>query len=424
MIKKFLAFVLFAITTLSYGQDNTASPYSYYGLGELRFKGTMDARSMGGIGIESDSISLNLLNPASYSRLKLTNFVVGATSTFTTLSNSLTDQKAQRTSFDYLAVGIPMGKFGATFAVLPYSGVGYNVKSVTTENNSVLGQQINRYKRFKGTGNVNMIKAGGAYNINSDLSFGVDVNYYFGDIQKTLVDSIGGVKLSSRELNDVRVSGFSFSAGLMYAKKINEKLKLSTSFSYTPKALLNSRNFRSVATILYDTNGNESISGQQIIPIADSELLIPAKFAFGAGIGQQSKWFVGSEISFSETSKWNKIATNTNSRVNSMYKNATKLSVGGYYIPNYNSYSNYFNRVVYRAGFKYEDTGLFINNSEISDYGMNIGLGLPLGFSKINLGFEYGQRGTTSNSLIQENYFNVSVGLSLSEKWFKRRKID
>ncbi len=418
MIKKLLALALFTITALSYSQDNTASPYSYYGLGELRFKGTIDARSMGNIGVESDSISLNLINPASYSRLKLTNFSVGSTSSFGTLNNQTASEKVQRTSFDYLAVGIPMGKFGATFAVLPYSAVGYNVKT------SQVDTQSNKYKRFKGQGNVNMFKAGGAYNINSELSVGVDVNYYFGNIQKVNVDSIGGIKLSTRELNDLRVSGVSFNLGLMYSKKMTDKLTLSSSFLYNPKTTLTSKNFRSIATILYDTNGNESISDQSIIAVPNSELLIPTKIALGLGIGEHSKWFVGSEISFIETSKWNKLTTNTNSRVNARYKNATTVGVGGYYIPNYNSYSNYFNRIVYRAGFKYEDTGLFINNSEISDYGMNFGLGLPLSYSKINVGFEFGQRGTTSNNLIQEKYFNVSIGLSLSDKWFKRRKID
>ena len=80
--------------------------------------------------------------------------------------------------------------------------------------------------------------------------------------------------------------------------------------------------------------------------------------------------------------------------------------------------------MVYRAGFRYENTGLVIKDKSIEDYGMNFGLGLPLGYSKIDLGFEIGVRGTQYYNLIRENYFNISVGLSLSDKWFKKRKID
>jgi len=55
---------------------------------------------------------------------------------------------------------------------------------------------------------------------------------------------------------------------------------------------------------------------------------------------------------------------------------------------------------------------------------MNFGLGLPVGISKIDIGFEFGKRGTIKQNLIQENYFNLSIGLSLSDKWFKRTLID
>ena len=35
-----------------------------------------------------------------------------------------------------------------------------------------------------------------------------------------------------------------------------------------------------------------------------------------------------------------------------------------------------------------------------------------------------GKRGTTYYNLVEENYFNLSVGLSLSDRWFVKRKID
>lgn len=98
--------------------------------------------------------------------------------------------------------------------------------------------------------------------------------------------------------------------------------------------------------------------------------------------------------------------------------------VGGYYIPDYDSFSSYLKRIVYRAGFRYENTGLIVNDKDINNYGMNFGLGLPLGNSKLDLGFEFGKRGTTTNNLIQENYFNLSVGISISDKWFRKVLID
>ena len=60
---------IFAIKANS--QQGTASPYSYYGIGSLKFRGTVENQSMGGLSIYSDSIHINLRNPASYGGDKL-----------------------------------------------------------------------------------------------------------------------------------------------------------------------------------------------------------------------------------------------------------------------------------------------------------------------------------------------------------------
>ena len=130
---------------------------------------------------------------------------------------------------------------------------------------------------------------------------------------------------------------------------------------------------------------------------------------------------LGTEISFQKNSN---MSNRFEDFTNATFEDSQKYVIGGYYIPKFDSFSSYLSRVVYRAGFRYENTGLVIKDKSIEDYGMNFGLGLPLGFSKIDLGFEVGVRGTQYNNLIRENYFNLSVGLSLSDKWFKKRKID
>lgn len=66
-------------------QQRTSSPYSFFGLGQQTFKGTIENRSMGGIRTYSDSIHVNLRNPASYGNLRLTTYTVGAVHTETWL---------------------------------------------------------------------------------------------------------------------------------------------------------------------------------------------------------------------------------------------------------------------------------------------------------------------------------------------------
>ena len=72
-----LVIVLITVFTLQVSaQKGSGSPYSFYGIGSVKFKGTVENRSMGGISIYNDSIHVNLRNPASYvgPNLKLFNF--------------------------------------------------------------------------------------------------------------------------------------------------------------------------------------------------------------------------------------------------------------------------------------------------------------------------------------------------------------
>jgi hypothetical protein len=71
---------------------------------------------------------------------------------------------------------------------------------------------------------------------------------------------------------------------------------------------------------------------------------------------------------------------------------------------------------------------------QISEVGISFGLGLPIVksvrieeekvaiVSRVNLSAEYVKRGSTANGLVQENYFNIGIGLNLNDKWFTKRK--
>jgi hypothetical protein len=70
MIKKIIVSACLLLSLVSFAQEGTASPYSYYGI-DVRFKGTVENRSMAGVAVEQDSI-LHSQNPASFANLKMT----------------------------------------------------------------------------------------------------------------------------------------------------------------------------------------------------------------------------------------------------------------------------------------------------------------------------------------------------------------
>jgi long-subunit fatty acid transport protein len=418
MIKKLIVFASIFVSIASWSQDNTASPYSFYGLGEVKFRGTQDSKSMGGLAITGDSIQLSLMNPASYSKLKLTTFAVGGTNSSTKFNTDVASEKAQRTSFDYLAIGLPLGKFGVAFGLMPYSAVGYR------NENTVETTEDTRYYKSQGNGFINKVFVGSSYTFNENFSFGADIAYQFGDFTNEFTERVLSpdfTQYSTRERNITQLSGVSFNLGLLYNTKIDSKLTLQSSLTYSTEGKLSTDNSRNIATVIYTTSGTELSSDSEDITLPNKELIMPSRLSLGLGLGENKKWLIGTELTFTQNKNLvNRFAENTNVS----FENSTRFALGGYYIPKYDSFTNYLARIVYRAGFKYENTGLVINNESIKDYGMNFGLGVPLGFSKVDLGFEFGKRGTTTNGLIEENYFNLSIGLNLSAKWFERRKID
>ncbi|MCD0464012.1 outer membrane protein transport protein [Flavobacterium sp. ENC] len=407
MIKKIIISTCLLISFVSFAQQGTASPYSFYGIGDVKFKGTLEFRSMAGVAVEQDSIHLNIENPASYASLGQTTFSVGGTFGTSKIKTEGETSKAQRTTFDYLAVGIPMGKFGAAFGLVPLSAVGYRIANDNTDTPGAVSSQL------EGKGGVNKVFFGLGYKITPKWNIGADVQYNFGKITTTSIELVTDVQNATREENISKISGATFNIGTMYQTKIYKKTNLYTSLSYNFSGNLNSDNTRTAQV--------DGDADSYTYPVAATELKLPGKFTIGAGIGEARKWLIGTTLAFQGEGKLN---NHYNTVSNVRYENYAKYAIGGYYIPNYTSFSSYFSRITYRAGLKYEKIGLVIKNESVNDVGMSLGAGLPItgSFSNVNFGIEFGKRGTTNSGLVQENYLNFSVGFSFNDKWFVKSK--
>lgn len=275
--------------------------------------------------------------------------------------------------------------------------------------------------QYEGSGGVNRVFLSSGYKINTNLSIGANVDYNFGEIETSSLIYLEPVQYGTQELNTSQVSGFSFNFGAMWNKKMNEKQKLFLSLTYSPETSLNFTNNRAVSTVQFSGTNDPFIIDQEIIKVADTKIKLPSKVSIGAGFGEERKWLVGAEFTLSQS---NSLKNRFNDITNATFENGNKIAIGGYFIPDFNSFSSYFKRVVYRAGLRHENTGLIINNKSIEDSAVTFGLGLPISgsFSNVNLGLEYGRKGTKDANLIRENYINFIVSLSLNDKWFVKRK--
>lgn len=425
MIKKIIVSICLLLSLATFAQESTSSPYSFYGIGDIKFKGTIENRSMGSISVFPDSIHINIQNPAHFASLKLTSFNIGGTYANTKSKTELQEAKARRTSLDYMAIAVPVGKLGIGFGLIPYSSLGYKIGKLT---HTVVGTDTIRsvYSRYTGSGGVNKVFVGAGYQITKKLNFGADIQYNFGTIKTSSLQYQTDLQYGARENNTSEVRGINFDFGLSYQTKIGKNHAFYSSLTYSPESELTLGNTRNIEVVLLESTSAITPVERQNIPVGDTRIKMPEKIGFGLGYGQTKKWLVGGDITLIKNSVMSNRFADIDVAGDTSWENSIRYSLGGYFIPNYNSYSGYLKRVVYRAGLRYENTGLVIYDKSITDFAGNFGLGLPLSgtFSNLNIGLEIGKRGTKYYNLVEENYVNISVGLSLSDKWFVKRKYD
>jgi hypothetical protein len=82
---------------------------------------------------------------------------------------------------------------------------------------------------------------------------------------------------------------------------------------------------------------------------------------------------------------------------------------------------------------KYGMSQVVMNNEQLPEYGITLGLSLPLKKFKyetekfgsmLNLSMGYMHRGNGSATSINEDYVTLNVSVTLNDKWFIKRKFN
>ena len=417
MIRSFLKISILLFTGLLYAQSGSVSPYSHTGLGEINFRGTQVNRFMGGLEIYNDTIHANLSNPSSYGKLKLTTYSLGLNYKNNNLTDTNDSKSIVSAGLDYIGIAIPAKKFGFGFGIIPYTSVGYKLSII---DESAITNTLNR---FQGEGGVNKVFFSVGFKALKYFTFGATINYDFGKLTYETSRFIENIFLGTVLKNESSVSGLDFKLATNFEMPLNDKLAVHAMFSYVPEASLNSTNKRQLLTVALSdvTRVGEiididlSASGNDF-----TKIQLPSSVGIGFGVGRDRKWFAGSQYIMTSTSNFRNSFTTL---PNVSYQDGSQFSIGGFFIPDYSSITSYWKRVVIRMGLRHEVTGILVNNFGINETGINFGLGLPLpGYSNINVGLEYGTRGSENSDMLKEKFWAIRVGFSLNDLWFVKRK--
>jgi hypothetical protein len=419
----FLVFLLLLLASeSSWAQARISSPYSRYGVGDLwQNHNSVVLAGMGNVGlaISSDNF-LNVKNPASYVGFDSTSFLfdISGLGMYNTLKTTEISQPADYASLGYILFGTPVTKrWRASFGLIPFSNVGYFVFNEESKDNIGKIRYI-----YEGQGALNQLHLGNAVKITDNLSVGLNSSYVWGVIDRrrsvTFPDSLAMLSTSIDNID--HISDFMFDVGVQYFRPLKNEMVLGLGLVYKPGVRLNAE--RTYVAQNYFTSSNNDITLPRDTVAYEGSVKGTLDFPQGVGGGvslsKANQFTLGFDVNWRNWEQYKSF-----DRSDSL-QNSLSFNLGAEYIPKHNSITSYWQKVNYRLGFRYENTYLEINNTPIKEFGISFGLGLPFRRSKsmLNFAFEWGNRGTVKNSLVQENFFKFTFGLSIYEKWFVKHR--
>jgi hypothetical protein len=420
---RFRFLLLLSLLLLSpalFSQIRITSPYSRFGIGDLADNNNAWNMSMGQLGIGTRSpYHINYANPASYTAFDSLSFVFegGFNGEFVTLSSDFQTINRNYASLGYLLFGMPVNRWWKTsLGLVPYSDVGYNVLNLEEYPNS--GTVLRNYT---GSGGINRLFWGNAFNPIKSFSLGINISYLFGSMERmaTVYFPDSTSAMNFREAYYVTMNDLAFNFGAQYRTKIKNDLFLNLGAVFSPSLSMAAKTDILANTFLLTSSGTESPRDTLATAIGyKGRIVIPMMIGGGFSFEKTDKWLVGLDY------KWQNWEKFTAFDLSDSLVNSWQVNFGGEIIPKADNYSNYLSRVRYRLGFTYNKTYLRLRGQDLNEYAIAFGFGFPLRGVKtmLNIGAQYGVRGTTAEKLIRESYFKIVIGFSIYERWFVKRK--
>ena len=424
-------------------QGGGGSPYSAYGLGDMLATGQATQAMMGGTGLAiTEPYSVVTGNPAGYVSLARPVFDVGV-SIRTTRSSSVEASSTRKDArFTGFAIGVPFGagKWGMAMGLTPFSEVDYAMVRAT----EVEGYPVKyKYsgsggldKAFFGLGrNLYQQRADSIGNMGMRVALGADFNFLFGSVEQTRE----AVYPRDAGYNNVRAFSAlvlrspTAAASLIWQGDLTKKRnrdddnwRWSVGLSASMPAEFRAK-YNGTVTTYVETQGFETVRDTVAEEgHARGSISVPAGIGLGLGV-LNGRWAATVQM---QRRNWGAAKMEVPGYVPAApmrdavtYAAALRFRPGGD--------GGLFKRTAYRLGIRHEQTAQEVRGQELTGSTISAGVSIPLNAvqtnSWLNLGGEYGLRGTTDNGLLRERHAALWLGVSFTpwrgERWFVPSKI-
>ncbi|PIF01811.1 MAG: hypothetical protein CR965_01320 [Paludibacter sp.] len=410
-IKKILFPFILVLWGFQFGftQNQSNSPYTRYGYGELSHSVPIELKGMGGVSIGNRSKNIiNGINPASYTSVDSMTFMfdIAANGRISRFSDELNSHQTFNSNLEYLRLRFPLKKWLAVSVGLePYSFAGYQYHqkdSIKVLQNNGTNKNLYYLEHFQGTGGLSQIYTGVSLKLFNHIALGVNAYYLFGELNnKRTLSFINSTNNPTSYSNKIVANDFRLRYGTQYFHSFG-KHNVILGAIYEPKKKL-------------DGSFSELKDNQEVETNSNFEL--PETIGVGLNYTFNNQFTLG--IDYMKQG-WKDI--NYFGKKDTLYS-TNQFALGMEYIPNLKG-RKYLERVRYRAGIKTNNQYYKIQDKSSSqNYTFSLGAGFPIftGRSILNVAIEYGKIG--NNSLLREDFIQISFSASINEYWFFKPKL-
>lgn len=409
--------LLMILSGAAVAQNNTNSPYTRYGYGQLADQGSSNSKAMGGVAYAlRDKYQVNFANPASYTAVDSLTFIFdgGISLQNTNISDGRLKQNAKNSSFDYITMQFRASKWAAlSVGLLPYANVGYSTGQYYENADNSSASYSTQYS---GEGGLHQLYVGAGFKIFKNFSVGANISYLWGDITRTISETFPNstTNFPFTIQSNVDIRSYKLDFGAQYTQAFGKKHNVTLGVVYSPGHNLKNTAYESRLT----GNSYTGTTASQENIIADFG--IPTSYGAGLAYVYDNRLTVAAD---GMIQNWDEVAYMGEKDV---FCKRARFAVGAEMIPNPIGRS-YLAHIKYRVGAYYSKPYYKIAGERAAnEYGVTAGFGLPIPRTRsmISLSAQYVKTAGVRPAFLDENTLRICVGVTFNERWFFKRKVD
>jgi hypothetical protein len=347
-----------------------------------------------------DSLCINQMNYALWTRLENTSVSVSFNYNGISTKSNQADIYSTDANFmgGFLTLPLKRQKFVIGMGLTPryINNTGIKVPGFGPDSNVV--------NKLYSRGNLSEAVLVGSYAPLPNVSFALEVGYDFGMIKDEISILYNNSVYSDIYIYDeYQLRGVNFGLNGFYA--ISAKIDLGLKY-------------KSATSITMHQERKSSHSAGSIKQTRDINL--PALFALGANYKISPLWQTGIDCIYQN---WSESYTVDDSKVGQI-NDSYRIGLGFEKSPVERRFVPFLQNISWRGGFSFSQLNVTVDGNPVYEYGISAGLSLPIRKhrNRIDIAFEFGQRGDAQSADLKEKFFGISLSLLSSERWFVREK--